>query len=64
MPLNKLTLNFYSYFQAKPQSIPRFITEEAIGNSATKRCSGLFILIVLRVGVGKVAYSEKSLCRV
>ena len=43
-------------------NISRFITEDAISNSATKLCSAPLILIVSRVGVGKVAYSEKSLC--
>ncbi|CAI9678691.1 restriction endonuclease subunit S [Elizabethkingia anophelis] len=43
-------------------NISRFITEDAISNSATKLCSAPVILIVSRVGVGKVAYSEKSLC--
>ncbi|MBB4804793.1 type I restriction enzyme S subunit [Chryseobacterium defluvii] len=43
-------------------NISRFITEDAISNSATKLCSAPIILIVSRVGVGKVAYSEKSLC--
>ena len=43
-------------------NVSRFITEEAINNSATKLCSAPVILIVSRVGVGKVAYSGKSLC--
>ncbi|MDR7209970.1 restriction endonuclease subunit S [Flavobacterium piscis] len=43
-------------------NISRFITEDAIKNSATKLCSSPVILIVSRVGVGKVAYSEKILC--
>ncbi len=43
-------------------NISRFITEDAVSNSATKKCLAPVILIVSRVGVGKVAYSEKSLC--
>ena len=43
-------------------NISRFITEDAISNSATKLCQSPVILIVSRVGVGKVAYSEKVLC--
>lgn len=43
-------------------NITRFITENAINNSATKLCKAPLILIVSRVGVGKVAYSEKALC--
>ncbi len=42
--------------------ITRFINEEAIRNSSTKLCIAPVILIVSRVGVGKVAYSTKSLC--
>jgi type I restriction enzyme S subunit len=42
--------------------ITRFINEEAINNSATKLCIAPVILIVSRVGVGKVAYSTESLC--
>lgn len=43
-------------------NISRFITEDAIRNSATKLCIAPVVLIVSRVGVGKVAYSTKSLC--
>ncbi|NHA05454.1 hypothetical protein G7092_16710 [Mucilaginibacter sp. HC2] len=43
-------------------NITRFITESAIINSATKLFAAPVILIVSRVGVGKVAYSEKNLC--
>ena len=43
-------------------SIKRFITEEAINNSATKICLAPVILIVSRVGVGKVAYSTEDIC--
>jgi type I restriction enzyme S subunit len=42
--------------------ISRFINQDAINNSATKLCIAPVILIVSRVGVGKVAYSTKSLC--
>jgi len=40
----------------------RFITEEAITNSATKLIPKNSILIVSRVGVGKVAVSDCALC--
>ena len=43
-------------------TISRYITEEAISNSATKLCSAPVILIVSRVGVGKVALSSKAIC--
>lgn len=43
-------------------SITRFITEEAISNSATKICPPNSILIVTRVGVGKIALSNTQLC--
>ena len=43
-------------------SIFRYITEEAIEKSATKYCPAPVILIVSRVGVGKVALSHTSLC--
>lgn len=43
-------------------NITRFITESAISDSATKLCKAPLILIVSRVGVGKVAYSEIDLC--
>ncbi len=40
----------------------RFITETAIENSATKICPKNTILIVSRVGVGKLAISKKEVC--
>ena len=43
-------------------SISRYITEEAIEKSATKYCPAPVILIVSRVGVGKVALSNTALC--
>ncbi|WP_455585153.1 restriction endonuclease subunit S [Bacteroides sp.] len=43
-------------------STTRFITEEAIKKSATKLCPAPVILLVSRVGVGKVALSRKELC--
>lgn len=43
-------------------SISRYITEEAIEKSTTKYCPAPVILIVSRVGVGKVALSYTSLC--
>ena len=43
-------------------SISRYITEDAIEKSATKYCPAPVILIVSRVGVGKVALSHTSLC--
>ncbi len=43
-------------------TISRYITEEAVANSATKLCSAPAILIVSRVGVGKVAFSKESIC--
>lgn len=43
-------------------NITRFISESAIKDSSTKLCKAPLILIVSRVGVGKVAYSEKDLC--
>ena len=42
-------------------SISRYITEEAIEKSTTKYCPAPVILIVSRVGVGKVALSYTSL---
>lgn len=42
-------------------SISRYITEDAIEKSATKYCPAPVILIVSRVGVGKVALSHTSL---
>ena len=43
-------------------AISRYITEEAISNSATKLCSAPVILIVSRVGVGKIALSREAIC--
>lgn len=43
-------------------SITRYITDEAIDNSATKICEAPCVLIVSRVGVGKVALSNMPLC--
>ena len=43
-------------------SISLYITEDAIEKSATKYCPAPVILIVSRVGVGKVALSHTSLC--
>ena len=43
-------------------SITRFITEKAIAHSATKLCPAPSILIVSRVGVGKIALSEEAIC--
>lgn len=43
-------------------SITRFITKEAIDKSTTKLCPAPVILLVSRVGVGKVALSNKKLC--
>ncbi|RLJ72649.1 restriction endonuclease subunit S [Pedobacter alluvionis] len=43
-------------------NVSRFITEEAINKSSTKLCKAPIILIVSRVGVGKVAYSHESIC--
>lgn len=40
----------------------RFITEQAIQNSATKLCPKESICIVSRVGVGKVAVTQQELC--
>lgn len=40
----------------------RFITQEAINNSATKLCSPDTLLIVSRVGVGKLAIAEEEVC--
>lgn len=40
----------------------RFITEEAVKNSATKICPKDSILIVSRVGVGKIAIAPVDLC--
>ena len=43
-------------------SISRYITEEAIAHSATKLCPAPSILIVSRVGVGKIALSKEAIC--
>lgn len=40
----------------------RFITEDAINQSATKRCPKNTILLVSRVGIGKVAIADEELC--
>lgn len=40
----------------------RFITEYAINQSATKRCPKDTILLVSRVGIGKVAIADEELC--
>ena len=42
--------------------ISRFITKEAIRESATKLVPENSILLVSRVGVGKLAISNKSIC--
>ena len=43
-------------------SISRYITEEAVAHSATKLCPAPSILIVSRVGVGKIALSKEAIC--
>ena len=43
-------------------SISRFINEQAIKNSATKLIPNKSILIVSRVGVGKIVIINKLLC--
>ena len=43
-------------------NITRYITKDAIDNSATKRVPKDAILIISRVGVGKVAVSPCELC--
>lgn len=43
-------------------SITRFITEEALNSSATKLIPANSVLIVSRVGVGKVAINQIPLC--
>lgn len=43
-------------------SISRYITEEAIAHSATKLCPAPSILIVSRIGVGKIALSKEAIC--
>lgn len=43
-------------------SITRYISEEAISKSATKRVPPNSVLIITRVGVGKVAFCKESVC--
>ena len=43
-------------------SISRFITEKAIQKSATQLCPANTLLIVSRVGVGKVAITHSEIC--
>ncbi len=43
-------------------NISRFITQDAIEKSSTKLCKAPSILIVSRVGVGKVALSLNDVC--
>ncbi len=43
-------------------NVSRFITKEAIMNSATKICPINTIMIVSRVGVGKIAISNSEIC--
>ena len=43
-------------------NITRYITNQAIDNSATKLCPKESICIVSRVGVGKVAVTQQELC--
>ncbi len=43
-------------------SITRFISKEAIENSATKLCPKNTICVVTRVGVGKVAVTKNEVC--
>ena len=43
-------------------NVSKFITEEALKDSATKMVPPNSILLVSRVGVGKLAVSEKSIC--
>ena len=40
----------------------RFISESAVRNSATSKCPQGALLIIARVGVGKVAIADKELC--
>ncbi|MBN8156929.1 restriction endonuclease subunit S, partial [Vibrio vulnificus] len=42
--------------------VTRFITEDAIAKSATKLVPENTILLVSRVGVGKLAVTTKTLC--
>ena len=43
-------------------NISRYITEDAINHSATKLCFPPAILIVSRVGIGKVAFANMPIC--
>ncbi len=43
-------------------NITRFITKEAVNNSATKVCPKDSILVVNRVGVGKLAIAKEPIC--
>ncbi|MBX9865920.1 MAG: restriction endonuclease subunit S [Burkholderiales bacterium] len=43
-------------------NVTRFITQEAVNNSATKIIPVNSILVVSRVGVGKIAVNDKELC--
>ena len=43
-------------------NIHRFVTQEAISSSATQLCPTGTLLLVSRVGVGKVAIAQESLC--
>lgn len=43
-------------------NVTRYITEDAVNNSATKICPENSILIVSRVGVGKIAIAPTALC--
>ncbi len=43
-------------------NISRFITQEALKSSATQLCPANTLLIVSRVGVGKVAIAKESIC--
>lgn len=43
-------------------NVSRFITEDAVMNSATKICPINTIMIVSRVGVGKIAISNSKIC--
>ena len=43
-------------------NVTRFITKEALQHSSTKLCKAPCVLVVSRVGVGKVAYSDIDIC--
>ncbi len=43
-------------------NVTRFITKEALQHSSTKLCKAPCVLVVTRVGVGKVAYSDIDIC--